>query len=192
MTLFLQGRSGVGKSRLLQETLAPYVKEIAGFTVQRLKINGAAAGFRVVNIENGFAPLEAVYAPEMTGVFIFRGRRDVFALEEAILRLEEESCGPQCKLVLLDEIGGIELSSRIFMDALKRIISSDKPCCGVFKSFENLIHTASKLKLKKEYAEYHRELASLLEEKGELLTVTEQNYLSLRDYLSASFRPVFL
>ena len=192
MKLFLQGPSGVGKSYLLQETLASHVQEIAGFTVQRLIENDVQVGFRVAGIENEFPQREAVYTQEMTGVFILQRQRNVFALEKAILRVEEESRRLQCKLVFLDEIGGIELTSNVFMDSLIRILSSGKPCCGVLKSQENLVHTASILKLGEEYADCRSKLAAKLEEDGELFTVTAQNRAELRDYLATRFRTFFL
>ena len=191
MKLFLQGRSGVGKSRLLRETLDPYTEAVAGFTVQRLTLNGEVVGFRAVAIESGFPPGEAEYIQEMSGVFILRGQQNVPALEEAILRIEEESHKSRRKLVLLDEIGGIELVSDIFMDTLNRLLSGGKPCCGVFKSHENLAHTASILKLGEEYAYRSKMLAARLEEAGELLTVTEQNYAEVRGYLTARFQSLF-
>jgi nucleoside-triphosphatase len=191
MKLFLQGRSGVGKSRLLRETLEPYTGAVAGFTVQRLTQNGELVGFRAASIEGGFPPGEAEYTQETAGVFILRGRQNVPVLEEAILRAEEESRKSRRKLVLLDEIGGIELVSDVFMDTLNRLLSGGKPCCGVFKSHENLAHTASILRLGEEYANRSKLLAARLEEAGELLTVTEQNYAELRDCLAARFQSLF-
>jgi nucleoside-triphosphatase len=191
MKLFLQGRSGVGKSRLLRETLDHYAEEVAGFTVQRITQNGELVGFRAATIESGFPPGEAEYDPGMTGVFIFQKRQNVSALEEAILRAEEESRKPRRKLVLLDEIGGIELVSDVFMDTLNRILSGGKPCCGVFKSQENLAHTASILRLGEEYANRNKMLAARLKETGELLTVTEQNCAELREHLAARFQSLF-
>ena len=191
MKLFLQGRSGVGKSCLLRETLDSYIEEIAGFTVQRLTLDGAMAGFRVVNIAGAFPPREAEYTGEMSGVFILQGQRIVSALEEAIQRVEEESHKPRCRLVLLDEIGGIELVSTTFMESFNRILSGETPCCGVFKSHGNLAHTASILRLGEEYANLNRKLAARLEEAGELLTVTEQNRAELRAHLAARFQSLF-
>jgi len=191
MTLFLQGRSGVGKSRLLRETLVPYTGAVAGFTVQRLTQNGELVGFRAASIEGGFPPGEAEYTQKTAGVFILRGRQNVPVLEEAILRAEEESRKSRRKLVLLDEIGGIELVSDVFMDTLNRLLSGGKPCCGVFKSHENLAHTASILRLGEEYLSRSKLLAARLEEAGELLTVTEQNYAELRDCLAARFQSLF-
>ena len=191
MKLFLQGRSGVGKSRLLRETLVPYTGAVAGFTVQRLTQNGEMVGFRAAGIESAFPPREAEYTAEMTGVFIFQMRQNVPALEEAILRAEEESRKPRCRLVLLDEIGGIELVSGLFMDTLNRLLSGGKPCCGVFKSHENLAHTASILKLGEEYSSRNRKLAARLEEASELITLTEQNYAELRGCLAARFQSLF-
>jgi nucleoside-triphosphatase THEP1 len=181
----------VGKSQLLREVFSSHAQEITGYIVQRLTINNNTAGFKAACINDVFPLAEAVYTPDMKGVFIFQGQWDVSVLEDVVLQVEEETKKNKYKMILLDEIGGIELGSHIFMDSLKRILSGAMPCCGVFKSFENLKHTAAMLKLQEEYMAYNRELAAYLIEAGELLTVTEQNHVETRDYLAARFHPLF-
>lgn len=185
--LFLQGRSGVGKSYMLSEILTPYVQMIAGFSVQRLIENGSVIGFRAVCIDGQIVPQETKYVPGLSGVFILKGQRDVSVLDEIILKVEKDSRNPRCKLVLMDEIGGMEMTSEIFMNTLSRILTGNKPCCGVLKAWENLAHTCSVLRLEDEYDVLHSGLESTLRRSGKLITVSEENYFRIHNLLTEFF-----
>ena len=184
MNVFLQGISGVGKTTLLREVITPYISETAGFTVRRLTEKGAGIGFCVASLKHGFPPPETEFCPEPTGVFILRGRHSTAPLEETILGLEREICNPGCRFVLMDEIGGIELTSRVFMDSLKRILSGKTPCLGVFKSGGNMERMAKNLNLGNSYCSLHRDLETLLCNSGELITLTKGNRGEVYSYLS--------
>jgi len=188
VNIFLQGNSGVGKSLILKEALAPIAPQLAGFVVQRLTENGVTVGFRAVLLEGEFPSPEAVYIPEQAGVFMIHSKWDVSVLEAVIARVEENSRRNGCKLVLLDEIGGIELNSAAFMATLKRVFSGGVPCSGVFKSHENLSRMASNLALGREYFTVHKELMTLLRERGELVHVTGQNRTEIYGYLTNRLR----
>ena len=109
MRIFLQGRSGAGKSTALRQVLAPYAACIAGLSTQRLvDKNGAQVGFRATLIAGDFPPLQARCPDQPDGVFILRGKTDTAALERAIGQVEELLAQPHMRLALLDEIGGIE------------------------------------------------------------------------------------
>ena len=208
MNIFLQGSSGVGKSYLLRKALNPYVEAICGFVAQQIRENGVKIGFRTVTLGRGFLSPEgfsspeglpslegfpspeAEYVPGLAGVFILRGRYDISVLDHAILHVERESHNPRCKLVLLDEIGGIELNSQIFTDALKRMLSSEIPITGVFKSYENLSHTVTKLDLNQDYFAMHAELETLIRNRGELITLTEENRAESYRYLTERLYPI--
>jgi nucleoside-triphosphatase THEP1 len=191
MNIFLQGPSGAGKSHLLRETLTPYAPMIAGFTVQRLFKDGERVGFRAVTMENRFPPQEAEYDPGLSGIFILRRERSVSALEEMILRVEDASRDPACRLVLIDEIGGIELTSPVFMGSLKRILAGPTPCTGVFKCRGNLTRAVSVMELEQDYFALHGEVEDLIRESGELIDVTEQNRTQISNYVKSCLNPLF-
>jgi nucleoside-triphosphatase len=167
--VFLQGPSKAGKSTLLRDVLMPYRAHVAGFVVQRLMKNGEQIGFRAVQANGGLAPLEEEYAPGMDGIFILRGKKNESVLDETIVAVEAASHKPGSKLILLDEIGGIELTSPVFMNALSRILSGGKPCIGVLKSRENLEHTTSMLRLENSYLDLRAKLEEQILSCGELL-----------------------
>ena len=162
---FLQGPSGTGKSSALRDILTPHIRQTAGFTVQRLLENGVTVGFRAIYLDGNalsFPSLEAVYTEDADNIFILRGKwlgAEVLEnmLEKTLLRAQS----PDIKMILLDEIGGIEMLSAKVMETLEKILNTDKPCYGVLKSKENLERTIFKLGLsihKEELLEKHERL----------------------------------
>lgn len=184
MHLFLQGSSGTGKSTLLQRALAPHWQTVAGFWVQRLLDGQESAGFRVVPVTAGPpGPLTAPYRPGLPGVFLLHQRQDVSVLEQVMMRTVQDSKAPRCRLVLLDEIGGMELASPVFSELLVQVLSGALPCVGVFKSRGNFQRMAAAHGLAPQAAVLHRELEALLRSRGELLTVTGDNREQVQAHL---------
>lgn len=183
MHLFLHGQMRIGKSSLLRDTLRTAAPVIAGFMTQRLIENGKTIGYRALRVSDPLPPLEIRYENGLDGIFLLRGHKDISVLEKMIVQTEQDSQRDATKLIILDEIGGIELTSYAFMDPLRRILSGTKPCVGVLKSTQNLAHTASVLHLGKDYFDFHQQLKDLICSNGELLLVTNENRENLRDYL---------
>ena len=159
----------------MREAIAPHVSQVAGFIAQRLREGGRRVGFRAALLEGRFPPPEAKLKPGMDDVFILDGQHSAAALEKAILRVEQRLETPDIKLVLLDEIGGIELTSPVFMSALERILRGQTPCFGVFKSRENLGRAAANLKLSSGHTALHARLEEKILSGGEIITISEQN-----------------
>lgn len=175
MHIFLQGQRGIGKSTLLREVLRPAAPILAGFSTQRLMEAGNTIGYRAVSTEGELCPVETFYKAHTKGVFLLRGKPNVSVLEQTILQLERDSQKEHVKLILLDEIGGIELVSEQFMRSINRLLSGGKPCIGVFKSAENMAHTRSMLQLESCYFELHEKLEQCIIQNGRLLTLTREN-----------------
>ncbi|MCL2856972.1 MAG: nucleoside-triphosphatase [Oscillospiraceae bacterium] len=186
--IFLTGFSGVGKSTILRETLTPYAGSVAGFAAQRLTGNSESerVGFRAVTLEGRFPSMQARYRPGMGGVFMLHSQRNTAALESVILEVESRIQSHDVKLVLLDEIGGIELTSKVFMGTLERIFSSGTPCFGVFKSKGNLERTARTFGLNDELYALHAQLKTRILTGGEIITVTEENRARVLDHLKVA------
>lgn len=175
MHFFLQGPRGIGKSYLLREALEPYCGRLAGFTVQRLYREGEIVGFRAQSVREGLLSVDGEYDAGLSGIFLYRGARNVAVLDSLIARVEWDIRRPECGLVLLDEIGGVELVSPAFMEPLRHILGYGKPCVGVFKSARNLAHTARRQKLENALFEAHQRLEQELTNHGRLCSMTEEN-----------------
>lgn len=188
MNLFLHGPIGVGKSTLLQEVMTPVVSSVCGMFTQRIQASGKTLGYRAALINGAFLPVETVFSPDLDGVFLMDGQRFAEKLDDLILQVERLIQSVGIRLVLLDEIGGIELMSGVFWDALSRILVSGKPCVGVYKSVDNIRHMASVLNLGTEYLERHEEMRQLICGNGTLIELTENNRESVRSDLAHRIR----
>lgn len=152
--LFLEGPIQTGKSTLLRRCLAPYRKLLGGFSVQRLLApDGSVMAYRMTSAGN-FC-LQQEWHASLPGIFLQRtaaspdlatspaaadhpapavppameAHPEVFA-HAGIGFLQDSANHP---LMLLDEIGGIELLVPAFRHALFALLASDTPCIGVMK-----------------------------------------------------------
>ncbi|MCL1798571.1 MAG: nucleoside-triphosphatase [Eggerthellaceae bacterium] len=183
MHFFLQGDKGIGKSTLLQEVLSPCAAVLAGFATQRLTAGGRPVGFRALVVDGALPPVEVPYSEGCGGagdVFLLRGKRDVSVLERKICEAEQAVRRSSVRLVLLDEVGGIELASEAFMSLLSRILAGGKPCIGVFKSPENLASTLQATGVSDRYQSQHQALKRIIQQEGELKTLTKENRQAVR------------
>lgn len=175
MYLFLQGPPRIGKSTILRNALAPHESVVAGLMIQRLFENGRTCGFRACSVSGELPALEGAYATDLDGVFLYRGRAFPAVLDRAVSRAEALCLEESCKLIILDEIGGLELSSPAFMQPLKAIMALGKPCLGVVKSRENLTHTAARLGLPSSILCQSERLHRRIAAGGKVLSVSESN-----------------
>lgn len=148
--LFLEGPVRTGKSTLIRECIASYRDEIGGFCCVRLLDDaGDIVGYRLAPADH--VPVDEKYSAGAENVFIEFGD-DAHCPEDA-----EGRCGSGThmvtkhlevfddagasyladtegkRLMLLDEIGGFELKSASFRDALYDLLGSGIPCIGVLK-----------------------------------------------------------
>lgn len=154
--LFLEGPIQIGKSTLLRQLLTPYASQIAGFSSQRLTdISGDTIAFRIVPAQDFRLTMpyeEAVnsdeFMPEVlqnSGVFRAipkDGKRENYYEVFENIGLELLSNVSNKRLILLDEIGGIELKNEPFQNKLYDILNGDIPCIGVIKSHKKALHLA--------------------------------------------------
>ena len=133
--LFLEADIQTVKSTLIRKLIAPYIDEIGGFSSQRLQNkNNETVSFRIVPAND----LRLAVPYEDTPESIFRiidgdlrglNKPEIFESEglKYLTDIHEK------KLILLDEIGGIELRNNVFREKLHEILAGDIPCIGVIK-----------------------------------------------------------
>lgn len=133
--LFLEADSGAGKSTLIRKIIAPYIDKIGGFTSQRLQNeNDETIAFRIVPAKD----LRLAVPYENTPENIFRIiTEDVRGLNKPEI-FESEGLkyltdNHDKRLILLDEIGGIELRNDAFRNKLHEVLAGNIPCIGVIK-----------------------------------------------------------
>lgn len=153
--LFLEGPIQEGKSTLIRALIRDYLSQTGGFCSQRLlNESGETVGFRVVTTAEAMA-LTARYTPELSDVFLYFGgekaevRPEVFS--DSALKYLRESKGK--KLILLDEIGGIELLEPHFRKKVYEILGGSTPCLGVLKLEKSNRNMCKNAKIDKECTE---------------------------------------
>ena len=161
--LFIEGPIQRGKSTLIREVLKKFYgpgldgstgiacgRGVGGFTVQRMRFPTQGAdkrfGFRLMEASAPIWAHTCVVATDeallkSNGVFKVVGpsggrtnlevfeRKAVALMEQAARDAEESRIG----IILLDEIGGHELSCPGFCKKLYELLDSDIPCIGVIK-----------------------------------------------------------
>lgn len=146
--LFIEGPIQTGKSTLIRKTLreffGPSHAGVYGFTSQRLTdADGNLLGFRLAPAG---AALSVTADPDACDnvfkAFTAGGSRvDMTVFETTGIRYMDEAFAAakagQAKIILLDEIGGHELSSKAFRQKLYQLLDSEYPCVGVVKSPAN-------------------------------------------------------
>ena len=156
--IFLVGDRRIGKSTLIRQCISKMMEsrglKLGGFSSQRLLTHdGGIAGFRITDPSD--FDVERLYDPELPGIFILHKGGHQYDLSvfsghaENMLRSSLDS-----DLILLDEIGGVEMAVPGFRDALYTVLESGIPCIGVLKPAERLAHQAkSEMRLKAAYEE---------------------------------------
>lgn len=123
----LTGRPGTGKTSLIKKVAAQMKGKAGGFYTEEIRTRGIREGFRLVTLDGEEAILAHVnidspYRVSKYGV-------DIDALERlgipALRRATQ-----QCALVVIDEIGKMELYSATFREVVAQMIDSGTRILG--------------------------------------------------------------
>ena len=123
----LTGRPGTGKTSLIKQAVAELEGRAGGFYTEEIRSQGTRLGFRLVTLDGQEAVLAHVdfnkrYRVGKYGVDIESlNRTGVSALRRA---------AEQSDLIVVDEIGKMELFSADFREAVKEIVASGKMVLG--------------------------------------------------------------
>jgi len=123
----LTGRPGTGKTSLIRQVVTGIKSKAGGFYTEEIRSQGVRQGFRLVTLDGQSAILAHVgihspYRVSKYGVDIDSlDRVGVSALRRAV---------KECDLVVIDEIGKMELFSDNFKEIVLQIIDSGKRVLG--------------------------------------------------------------
>ncbi len=154
MRIAVTGRPGVGKTTLclkVYEALKDKLR-IGGFVTKEVREKGVRIGFKLIDLESG----EEAWLAKVGHRSPFKvGKYGVIL--ESIDRFAGKIGGyADADLVLLDEIGPMELKSRRFVEAVERLLGRD-----------NLLFT---IHLKSQHP-----LLKRIRSEFEVITLTEEN-----------------
>jgi nucleoside-triphosphatase len=123
----LTGRPGTGKTSLIKQAVADMKGKAGGFYTEEMRSRGIRQGFRLVTLDGqevvlAHIDIQSQYRVSKYGV-------DVEALDRvgvpAIRKATEER-----DLVIIDEIGKLELFSAAFREVVLQVIDSGKRVLG--------------------------------------------------------------
>ncbi|HSB70850.1 MAG TPA: NTPase [Candidatus Methylomirabilis sp.] len=125
--ILITGAPGSGKTTLLRALVAEVPGRPGGFLTDEIREGGARVGFRVSALDGRTGTLAHVKAVQ--GPRVGRYRVDVASFE-AVGVEALEAATREADLIVVDEIGKMELCSTRFMAALEAALLSPKPILG--------------------------------------------------------------
>lgn len=127
MNLLLTGAPGSGKTTLIQRSLERYDGRAGGFTTQEIRIDGARAGFEIRTLDGGYGVLAHIHQASL--VQVGKYGVDLGVVENlavpAVLQAVEQGW-----LVVIDEIGPMEMRSQAFCRAVGVALDSESRVLG--------------------------------------------------------------
>ena len=132
--VFVTGRPGIGKTTLIERVLDALDIDAGGFYTRELLESGSRVGFSIIGLHGDSGVLAHVdhESPFRVGKYGVNcedlERVGVRAIDEALKR---------SRLIVMDEIGRMELCSPAFQEAVGRALDSPTPVLGTVQDRAN-------------------------------------------------------
>ena len=132
--ILITGRPGVGKTTIIKEAIKGLEAMVGGFYTEEIREGGKRVGFRIRSTAGDEGILAHVNCHSPCRVS--RYGVNIFDLERVGCRALEEAM-EKAVLVVMDEIGSMELYSNRFCRMVLRILSSPVPVLGTLQARRN-------------------------------------------------------
>ncbi len=135
--ILITGHPGVGKTTLVKQVIEELRLDPVGFYTEEIRDEGKKVGFRIKSLTPGLPRMEGILAriglpgPSRRGPYTINIRD----MEEVGARALEES-RRGFPLIVIDEIGNMEVISLRFQQAVIACLQSPTPVLGVIKAGE--------------------------------------------------------
>ncbi|PYK92311.1 MAG: AAA family ATPase [Verrucomicrobia bacterium] len=122
--VLLTGRPGCGKTTLVKRVVKNLPQRAAGFYTEEIRDRDIRVGFRLVTLDGDEGVLAHVdfETPERLGKY----RLDLSALETVAVNAVRDAVRAR-QLVVIDEIGPMEIRSAMFRDTINEVLESGLP-----------------------------------------------------------------
>lgn len=176
--IFLQGNIRIGKSTLIQQALKNHIKQVGGYFVQRVWIGDEYKGFAIHSIEKEEYVLskKVEHMSKVKNLFLYEDYNGKWVSNQNLFE-EIVLCSLKNrrtkKLILMDELGGIELKWTGIMNQILKVFDEDIPIIGVLKTPKGLEKMNQKLQLEHKLDEYYKKIYK--HPKVQILNVDDEN-----------------
>lgn len=130
--LFVTGRPGIGKTTVIIEAVNGLKQRgyiVGGMISREVRHEGARVGFEVADLESG-AKGWLAHVDQHEGPQVGKYRINLADFESVGVRAIRNAL-LRSQVVIIDEIGPMELSSNAFIQIVKDALNSRKPILGV-------------------------------------------------------------
>ena len=166
LRIAVTGSPGVGKSTLVAKVTAGTKLRVGGVLARDRRYKDRRTGFELLDLSTGMVGILADESGDGPQLGKYRVHLDDLDLIGA--QAVENALG--CDLIVVDEVGPMELSSHRFVLAVEKAIASPKPMLVVLHQWSN-----------------HR-LAKKIRGSFRVLTVTRENRDSLADEIAKALK----
>jgi nucleoside-triphosphatase len=125
--VLLTGRPGCGKTTLIKRVVNELVLPAGGFYTEEIRERRRRVGFKIVTLEGKEAVL--AHVDFKTAQCVGKYRLDLAGLETVGIEALRTALRAR-QLVVIDEIGPMEIRSRIFCDVVNEALDSGAPILG--------------------------------------------------------------
>lgn len=160
------GSPGIGKSTLVAKVISGTKLRVGGVLARDRRYKDRRTGFELLDLSTGMVGILADESGDGPQLGKYRVHLDDLDLIGA--QAVENALG--CDLIVVDEVGPMELSSHRFVLAVEKAIASPKPMLVVLHQWSN-----------------HR-LAKKIRGSFRVLTVTRENRDSLADEIAKALK----
>jgi nucleoside-triphosphatase len=123
----LTGRPGTGKTSLIRQAVVEFKGKAGGFYTEEIRSAGTRLGFRLVTFDGRESVLSHINFPVRFRVGKYGV--DIEALNKVGVPALREAAA-RCDLIIIDEIGKMELLAPEFREAVQEIIGGGKRVLG--------------------------------------------------------------
>ena len=182
----------IGKSTLILKGIRPYIKDVSGFMCIRLMDKNDVKAFSLMPVERVIKTVDT-YEKSYPNIFLIK-ENNVWKRNEDVFIKEGNKYLSNIKgkkLMVLDEIGGIELLIEPFKRKIYEVLNSGIPCIGVIKSLNNKTLMKKSVKLSEEYEKNYEELFNFISLNGNIFSADEamkDAELVVKSFTSGSIR----
>ncbi len=133
LRIAVTGSPGIGKSTLVQKVASGTKMKIGGVLARERRYKDRRAGFELLDLATGMVGVLADEAGDGPQLGKYRVHLD--DLDRIGAQAVENALS--CDLIVVDEVGPMELSSHRFVSAVEKAIASPKPMLVVLHQWSN-------------------------------------------------------